>query len=68
VEVIGSNPIAPTMNQLEWQELPPTACPQTRPLLFADYLSVDVHRGPNVSMPQQFLLYLQIHAKLTKRG
>ena len=39
-----------------------------RALLFADRLSVDVHRGSHIGVPQQFLLNLHIHAKQSEHG
>jgi hypothetical protein len=85
VEVIGSNPIAPTIIQLILQTLPRRPCPQMsswlisahsflredhsydagmgRAFLFADRLSVNIHRGSHVGVPQQFLLHLHVHAK-----
>jgi hypothetical protein len=36
--------------------------------LFADRLRLNVHRGPHVGAPQQFLLDFKIHTKLPEHG
>src|ERR1700731_55238 len=38
------------------------------PFLFADCLSLNVHRRSHIGVSQQFLLYLQVHPELSKRG
>ena len=88
VEVIGSNPIAPTINQLTSLDLPRASCPkmsswlisarfpfplrQDHPhdtgmgcaFLFTDRLRVNIHRGPHISVPQQFLLNFNVDSEL----